>query len=231
STAKSIFKDCNIRTKAMVTRLQRSSNDPAHPTQNNTSGSLPCAASSAIVGIFISCESTLLSFQISIPLRPIKTIRRRALPEREVAPHNCKLGITCPGQPGFFHCNVPTDFKYEFQRIDQHRPRFHARVASGTGIDLFAGDVVAKECLSIIKTRTAFGKTRRNILHTVACIHHDLSWRQRLPCKICGAFVSAATAFGARVGAQQMYTRKVVNILCSESSRFRCGWGFAEPQH
>src|SRR5258706_7001717 len=54
STANLVCVAFRIFTKAFVTRLTRSSNEPAQPTQNKTSGASPFAASSAMVGVVIT---------------------------------------------------------------------------------------------------------------------------------------------------------------------------------
>jgi hypothetical protein len=52
-----------MRQTAKVTFLYRSSNEPAHPTQNNISGDFPSAAHSAIVLMFIL--NLVLQWQLS----------------------------------------------------------------------------------------------------------------------------------------------------------------------
>src|SRR5688572_15225610 len=54
----------NICTNERVTRLYRSSKEPAQPTQNKISGVSPLAANSAMVGTFINLFSDILYLDI-----------------------------------------------------------------------------------------------------------------------------------------------------------------------
>src|SRR5690606_11864857 len=220
STAKLMFSDCRILTKARVTRLLRSSKEPAQPIQNRISGLFPWAASSAIVGIFCSsCSTSVSQLVLSCFIRPVKAVGRRKFPGGKIVFNILEHGVPGWWRPRFLHGYVAPDVQDDFKRTDHHRACLDARLACRAGVDLFARDVVTEQRLPVVKTGTAFGQAFRHILHTVARVHHNLPRRKRFARDICRALVAASAALVTGIRTQKADPGKVVDIPGAEACR------------
>src|SRR5690606_15351062 len=145
-----MFALCSNFTKAFVIFFARSSKLPAQPTQNSTSGCLPWAIYSAIVGTF-SGSFIFLKFHVptfclflrlkiiflvrcaSIFIFPIQAVHLVVWPRGAVVFIICHSNIQFGGGCGLFHNQVLAKFHYYAQWVYTNRTDLNAGIAGGAG--------------------------------------------------------------------------------------------------